>query len=204
MSKITFNYGVMGSSKSAELLMAQHRFRRKGDQALLIKPAIDSRQTTIKSRIGLEEEADFILGDYDNFTIFEIMHHIGVVSTMGPLHILIDEAQMLPESFVRDFSEAMKEYDNVDVIYYGLLMDYKGHMFATSKAIIENADKLIEIPSICEVKGCQNKATHHLLYHDGEVVKKGETLHIGDSEFRSVCLDHFYLGYGGMKHEYAQ
>lgn len=204
MSKITFNYGVMGSSKSAELLMAQHRFRRKGDQVLLIKPAIDSRQTTIKSRIGLEEEADFIIDDHDDSKMYEIMHHINIMHTMGPVHILIDEAQMLPESFVRNFSEEMKKYDNIDIIYYGLLRDYKGRMFDTAKAIIENADKLIEMPSICEVKGCQNKATHHLLYHNGEVVKKGDTLHIGDSEFRSVCLEHFYLGYGGMKHEYAQ
>ena len=60
----------MGSSKSAQALITRFNYEERGMSAWLIKPAIDVRDgaTTIRSRVGLENEATPI---QENDDIFE-------------------------------------------------------------------------------------------------------------------------------------
>ena len=62
MAKLHFRYGAMGSSKTANALMVEYNYRRRGKRALLVKPKIDSRDgdRTIRSRIGLESQGIFL------------------------------------------------------------------------------------------------------------------------------------------------
>ena len=55
MAKLYFYYGAMGSSKSANALMAEYNYRERGQKTLLAKTNIDTRDgvNTIRSRIGL-------------------------------------------------------------------------------------------------------------------------------------------------------
>ena len=43
MAKLYFKYGAMGSSKSAQALIAKFNYEERGMRVWLIKPAIDSR-----------------------------------------------------------------------------------------------------------------------------------------------------------------
>ena len=54
-----FSYGVMGSSKSAMLLMQRYNHLQLGHYVVLIKPAIDTRidASTVYSRVGLQAQA---------------------------------------------------------------------------------------------------------------------------------------------------
>ena len=58
MAKLYFYYGAMGSSKSANALMAEYNYRERGQLVLLAKTNIDTRdgKNTIKSRIGLQRD----------------------------------------------------------------------------------------------------------------------------------------------------
>ena len=58
-----FSYGVMGSSKSAMLLMQHYNHMQLGHYVVLIKPAIDTRidSSTVYSRVGLRAKADIII-----------------------------------------------------------------------------------------------------------------------------------------------
>lgn len=88
--KLYFRYGSMNSSKTANLLMVAHNYKIQNKKSLLIKPVIDDRFGTniIKSRTGIEYEADIILNteydllsnniDYSKFNI-----------------ILVDEVQLI-------------------------------------------------------------------------------------------------------------
>ena len=58
MAKLYFRYGAMGSSKTANALMVHYNYWERGKNALLLKPAIDTRDgvNRIKSRCGLEAD----------------------------------------------------------------------------------------------------------------------------------------------------
>ena len=61
MIKISFFYGVMKSSKTANLLMTCHNYEAKGINPLLVKPSLDTRSKYIESRIGLKKVADCVI-----------------------------------------------------------------------------------------------------------------------------------------------
>ena len=56
MAQLYFKYGVMGSSKTANALMARFNYEERGQKCLLVKPRLDQRDGARKvvSRIGLE------------------------------------------------------------------------------------------------------------------------------------------------------
>ena len=58
MAKLYFYYGAMGSSKTANALMAEYNYTERGQRALLAKTSIDTRDgvNIIRSRIGLQKE----------------------------------------------------------------------------------------------------------------------------------------------------
>lgn len=57
MSNLTFSYGVMGSSKTAQALITRYNYLQKGFNVILAKPDIDNRDDgeirTVSSRIGI-------------------------------------------------------------------------------------------------------------------------------------------------------
>ena len=61
MAKLYFKYGAMGSSKSAQALIAKYNYEERGMKVWLIKPKTDTRDgaNIIKSRIGLFANASF-------------------------------------------------------------------------------------------------------------------------------------------------
>ena len=62
MAKLYFKYGAMGSSKSAQALIAKYNYEERGMKVWLIKPKTDTRDgaNIIKSRIGLFAAAEEI------------------------------------------------------------------------------------------------------------------------------------------------
>ena len=58
MAQLYFKYGAMGSSKTANALMARFNYEERGQQCLLVKPRIDQRdgERLVVSRIGLKHE----------------------------------------------------------------------------------------------------------------------------------------------------
>ena len=59
-----FYYGVMGSSKTAQLLMQRYNYQQLGLKVALVKPAVDTRAGTkvVFSRVGLKAEAEIVVG----------------------------------------------------------------------------------------------------------------------------------------------
>ena len=64
MAKLYFRYGVMGSSKTANALMVRYNYEERGQDALLVKPAVDQRDGArfVASRAGLSH--DCIVGSH--------------------------------------------------------------------------------------------------------------------------------------------
>ena len=84
MAKLYYRYGAMGSSKTANALMVKYNYEERGQNVLLVKPSIDTRDGShvIKSRCGLESKC--ILFD-----------EIDEEKLKGVSCVIIDEAQFL-------------------------------------------------------------------------------------------------------------
>lgn len=179
MSKLYFKYGAMGSSKTANLLITKFNYEEKGKRVLLLKPDTDNRDgiATVKSRIGLSAEAD-IIGKGSIFQKFR--DKIRIVDV-----ILVDEAQFLSESQINELHEIVTGY-NIPVICYGLLTDFTSHMFEGSKRLVEIAESIQEIKTVCE---CGRKATINARMDVfGNVVTNGEQIAIGGNDmYKSMC-----------------
>jgi len=161
MTKLTFVFSSMNSGKTLALLTKNFMLREKGYKTLLIKPTIDDRTTTISSRIGLEEEC-MMIGKTDLLSDI-----IGIQYD----YILIDEAQFLTRDQVWDLSNLV-DYYHINIICYGLKLNWKAELFEGSKALIELADELIQMDSICKATG--NPALfHHKLGGSDEAVETG-------------------------------
>ena len=178
MAKISFRYGAVGSSKTANMLMIRYNFIERGKNVILLKPKMENRDgaTIIKSRIGLEAECEFV-EDY--------LNNIRKTNC-----ILIDEAQFLTIEQIDKFVEIADNLD-IPIIMFGLKNDFTGHLFEGSKRIIEIADELQEITTIC---WCGKKARFTTRIKDGKVVKTGPIILLGGNEsYTALCRKHYNL-----------
>lgn len=117
MAKLYFRYGAMSSSKTANALMVRYNYSERGQNALLVKPEIDTRdgKHTLKSRCGLESEC-------------VLFHEMPMEDIRRGAYdcIIVDEAQFLSKNEVQTLADIVDDY-NVPVICYGLRADFQGN-----------------------------------------------------------------------------
>ncbi len=179
MAKLYFKYGAMGSSKTANALIAKFNYEEMGMKVWLLKPATDDRDGVewIRSRIGLSEKATVIYPETDIMTEFE---------KADPMDVIIaDECQFFtPEQI--DAFRAIVDDLNIPVMCFGLRSDFRTHLFPGSARLFELADSITEIKTICR---CGSKATVNArLDANGRVVTEGEQVLIGGSgSYIAMC-----------------
>lgn len=189
MSKLYFRYGAMGSSKTANLLMVRYNYIEKGKKPLLLKPKIENRdgKKEIKSRIGLEAECEFA----EDF-LWNLRCSSNPINDLKQYDVIIvDEVQFLKAEEIDDLAKIVDKV-NISVICYGLRTDFTGHLFEGSKRLMELADVIEEIPTIC---WCGKKAQFNARIYDGKIVRTGEQVLMGGNEsYISLCRKHFFEG----------
>jgi thymidine kinase len=172
----------MDSAKSMNLLAVAHNYRKQGKRVLLIKPRLDVRfgSSKIASRSGLEAEADLLV---DENTPIRPQDFAGYDC------ILVDESQFLPPQVVVDLRRITVD-PGVPVICYGLRTDFRTHLFAGSKRLMELADCIEEVKVTCQY--CQRKATCNLRLVDGAPTLEGPQVLLGaDEKYVPVCWAHY-------------
>jgi len=188
MSKLYFRYGAMNSSKTANALMVKFNYEERGQNVLLLKPSIDTRdgKSIIKSRAGLEEECDLITSTTNIF-----MYIKSILENKKVNCVIIDEAQFLSKHHVDEAVKIVNEL-NIPVICYGLRTDFQGNLFEGSQWLLAWADSIEEIKTIC---WCGKKATMNARISNGKIVRQGEQVHLGGNEsYTSLCRLHWEQG----------
>lgn len=165
MAKLYFKYGVMGSSKTAQALITKFNYEEMGMSVTLYKPTIDTRSELAMSRIGLISKCIPIMPT----------NRIKDVSTDI---IIVDECQFLTVEQVNDLRNIVDTY-GINVLCYGLKTDFKSELFAGSKRLLEIADSISEIKSVCR---CGQKAIISARIVNGKAVIDGEQIEIGGNE----------------------
>ncbi len=183
MAKLYFYYGAMGSSKSANALMAEYNYRERGQKVLLAKTNVDLRdgKNIIRSRIGLQREC-LLLSDVCKMANDKLSSYDAII---------VDEIQFaLPEQI--DFLANTVDILHVPVLCYGLRTDFQLHFFPGSMRLMEVADEIHEVKTVC---WCGHKATCNARYNKQGIVRAGEQIMLGaNDEYIALCRKHFIEG----------
>ncbi|MBP3593367.1 MAG: thymidine kinase [Lachnospiraceae bacterium] len=176
--KMYFYYGAMGSSKTANALMTRFSWEDKGKKVALLKPSIDNRDGVdiVKSRAGLMAKAILI---YPDSNICDVLP--------DPVeeydNLIVDEAQFLSKAQVDELREIADH--GTFVMCYGLKADFLGNLFEGSKRILELADSLREIVTMCP---CGKKAIMNARYSGNRILYEGEQVVVGGNEsYMALC-----------------
>ena len=179
MAKLYFKYGAMGSSKSAQALITQFNYEELGMKVWLIKPSIDDRdgKNIIRSRIGLQREAQVITPEEDILETFRTIPDVDV--------IIADEAQFFTPAQI-DQLRTIVDDEDLPVLCFGLRTDFLTHFFPGAQRLMELADSLTEIKTVC---ACGRKATVNARIDEaGRVVTEGGQILLGGNDsYIAMC-----------------
>ena len=189
-----FFYGVMGSSKTAQLLMQRYNYQQLGLRVALIKPAIDTRAGVDKvySRVGLQAQAELVLEN--GHSAREQLLWLAARNACSEFqYIFIDEAQFLTSGQVQELADMS---DRLEIFCYGLKTDFQGNFFPGSAALLRLAEEIHEVPGgLC---WCGAKATMNTrIDPKGNVIKTGEQVLIDNQEeirYIGLCYRHWRQG----------
>ena len=179
MAKLYFKYGAMGSSKSAQALITQFNYEELGMSVWLIKPSTDTRDGAdiIRSRIGLERRAQVITLEQD---ICEEYHRAGKHDV-----IIADEAQFFTTEQI-DQLRSLVDNEDLPVLCFGLRTDFLTHFFPGAGRLMELADSITEIKTVC---ACGRKATVNArIDENGRIITQGDQVFLGGNDsYVAMC-----------------
>ena len=180
MAKLYFKYGAMGSSKTAQALITKYNYEENDMKVWLLKPSADTRDgvSILRSRIGLEAEVEIATPDaniYDRY----VADHMGKCDA-----VIVDECQFLTPAQIDQLRQIVDDY-NVPVMCFGLRTDFQTHLFPGSHRLMELADAIEEIKTMCD---CGAKATVNARINDGYIVTEGAQVVLGGNDcYIAMC-----------------
>lgn len=179
MAKLYFKYGAMGSSKSAQALITQFNYEELGMSVWLIKPSVDTRDGAdiIKSRIGLQRSARIITPEQNIAEEYAKLEKHDV--------IIADEAQFFTPEQIEQLRGLVDDED-LPVLCFGLRTDFQTHFFPGAQRLMELADSITEIKTVCE---CGRKATVNArIDASGRIITEGDQVFIGGNDsYVAMC-----------------
>ena len=180
MAKLYFKYGAMGSSKTAQALITKYNYEENDMKVWLLKPSADTRDgvSILRSRIGLQAEVEIATPDaniYDRY----VAEHVGKCDA-----VIVDECQFLTPEQIDQLRGIVDDF-NVPVMCFGLRTDFQTHLFPGSLRLMELADAIEEIKTMCD---CGTKATVNARINDGYIVTEGAQVVLGGNDcYIAMC-----------------
>ena len=181
MAKLYFKYGAMGSSKTAQALITKYNYEENDLNVWLIKPSADLRdgEGILKSRIGLQASVQMITPQMDVYRIY-------TEEKAGKCDVIIvDECQFMTIPQIDQLRAIVNDY-NIPVMCFGLRTDFQTKLFPGSLRLMEVADTIQEIKTICD---CGAKATVNArIDSQGHIVTEGAQVFLGGNDaYIAMC-----------------
>lgn len=182
MAKLYFKYGAMGSSKTAQALITKYNYEENDLRVWLIKPSADTRDgiQILRSRIGLEAQVEVIPPDMDITARFR-------QTQQGQCDVIIvDECQFLTPEQIDQLRSIVNDA-GIPVMCFGLRTDFQTRLFPGSLRLMEIADTIQEIKTICD---CGAKATVNArIDSTGHIITEGAQVELGGND-RYIAMCH--------------
>jgi len=180
MAKLYFKYGAMGSSKTAQALITKYNYEENDLNVWLIKPSADTRDGAqiLRSRIGLEAKVDVITPDVD-------IHKLFAAAKQGHCDVVIvDECQFMTSEQIDQLRAIVNDF-SIPVLCFGLRTDFQTKLFPGSRRLMELADCIEEIKTMCD---CGAKATVNARINGGYIVTEGAQVVLGGNDsYIAMC-----------------
>ena len=181
MAKLYFKYGAMGSSKTAQALITKYNYEENDMRVWIIKPSADTRdgQAVLRSRIGLEAKVDVITPAIDVYRLFQ-------ETKLGQCDVIIvDECQFLVPEQIDQLRAVVNDF-SIPVLCFGLRTDFQTKLFPGSHRLMELADVIEEIKTMCD---CGAKATVNARIDcEGHIVTLGALVVLGGNDsYIAMC-----------------
>ena len=175
MAKLLFKYATMNSGKTVDLIRTVYNYEENGYKVIILKPMIDTKGgNKITSRVGLERTIDYLIKNDEN--ILKLLYN----KLHGIKCIFVDESQFLSKEQVNQLFMISKVFD-VAVICYGLRLNFKMESFEGSRRLLEIADILEELKTICS---CGKVARYVGRKVNNKFISDGEEVVIDGSDSR--------------------
>ena len=181
MAKLYFKYGAMGSSKTAQALITKYNYEENDMKVWLIKPSADTRDGVdiLRSRIGLQAQVQVMLPDQDVYAVFQN-------TRLGKCDVVIvDECQFMTPEQIDQLRAIVNDF-SVPVLCFGLRTDFQTKLFPGSRRLMELADAIEEIKTMCD---CGAKATVNARIDcEGHIVTEGAQVLLGGNDaYIAMC-----------------
>ena len=170
----------MNSGKSDTLIKTAYNYEERGLKVVVIKPSIDTKgDNYVVARGGHRRAIDITA--HPTLDIASEMSKTPDIAC-----VLVDEAQFLTSEQISQLLRVAKEYE-VSVICYGLRTDFRTNLFPGSARLLEVADNIEKLPTMCF---CGSQAEFNTRKVNGTYVFEGDQVAIDGKdkvEYDSLC-----------------
>jgi thymidine kinase len=207
VAELVFFSGTMDCGKSTLALQTDHNHASRGRAGLVFTQMDRAGTAVLSSRLGLQAAAIEVDASLDVRRVV-----VGHLSTGGRLDYLIcDEAQFYTVEQVEQLADIVDEF-GIDVYAFGITTDFRTRLFPGSARLIELADR-VEVLQVAALCWCGRRATHQARTVDGEIVREGDQVVVGDVKgdgsavvaYEVLCRDHHRRGvtaaHAGREHQ---
>lgn len=145
--------GPMFCGKSEELIRRLHRHRYARHQIIAVKPKLDNRQNSIRSR-RVQDEGSVTMEEFPAFEINAAQELLSLLREHHPDVLAIDEAQFFGPWLFTVLTELLR-HQNLDMTIYvvGLDQDAWSRPFGQMGKLMACADEVQKLTAICMVCG---------------------------------------------------
>jgi len=186
MAELQFFTGTMDSGKSTLALQTNHNHAARGRLGRSFTAHDRAGEAVISSRLGLTHDAIEVDESFDfwRYVVHELTHGSRVD------YLICDEAQFYTGLQVEQLAKVVDELQ-IDVFAFGILSDFRTHLFEGSRRLVELADRTntLQVEALC---WCGERATHNARSVNGEMVTEGDVIVVGDVESAEAPADVVY------------
>ena len=146
----------------------------------LIKPSADTRDgvNILRSRVGLQAEVEIATPNVNVYQRYKT-DFAGNCDA-----VIVDECQFLTIEQIDQLRSIVDDF-NVPVMCFGLRTDFRTKLFPGSLRLMELADVIEEIKTMCD---CGSKATVNARISDGYIVTEGAQVVLGGNDcYIAMC-----------------
>ena len=176
----------MNSGKSDTLIKTAYNYTEQGLNIATIKPSIDTKgDDLIIARGGAKRTVDILATPTTDIhkRVAQLMKTKGYTKLAC---VLVDEAQFLTSDQIDQLFAVAKD-DDISVIAYGLRTDFRTDLFPGSRRLLELADNIEKIPTMCH---CGAQAEFNCRKRGNRFIFVGDQVAIDGEEaitYDSLC-----------------
>ena len=164
----------MNSGKSTLALQTAHNHKSRGRSGIIFTNSDRGGPGVVSSRLGLRSEAIEVrpLMDLHRFVAEQLSNGARID------FIICDEAQFFEAKQIEELTQIVDGL-GIDVYAFGILTDFRTHLFPGSTRLVELADRVLplQVEALC---WCGERGTHNARIRNGTMTTEGDQIALGD------------------------